>query len=145
MSRATPPIRDLAARLIANKTGGTQSSETQTPGAFAVCEKLRPQLATLMGRAGAHALLSRALATARAEVDWLRTVLLTEEGNFGVPDEVLKKVDAKELADGSVLLVAQLLGLLVAFIGDNLTLRLVRDVWPKLSLEELNFTQGDHP
>jgi hypothetical protein len=42
-------------------------------------------------------------------------------------------------------MVAQLLGLLVAFIGDNLTLRLVRDVWPTLSLEDLNFAQGDHP
>jgi len=42
-----------------------------------------------------------------------------------------------------VLLVAQLLGLLVAFIGENLTLRLMRDVWPKLSLEDLKFTQGN--
>jgi hypothetical protein len=35
-----------------------------------------------------------------------------------------------------------LLGLLVAFIGEDLTLRLVREVWPKLSLNNLDFGKG---
>ena len=35
---------------------------------FLVCEKLRPHLAMLMGNAGFRALLSRALALAKAEV-----------------------------------------------------------------------------
>jgi hypothetical protein len=110
-----------------------------------VCEKLGPQLATLMGRAGYHALLSRALALARKNVDWLRTVLPTEAGILRVADDVLNKVDAKELTTGSMVLVAELLGLLVAFIGENLTFRLVRDVWPTLSLEDLNCTKGETP
>jgi hypothetical protein len=38
-----------------------------------------------------------------------------------------------------VVLLAQLLGLLVAFIGENLTLRLMREVWPKVPLNELDF------
>jgi predicted transglutaminase-like cysteine proteinase len=41
------------------------------------------------------------------------------------------------------LLLAQLLGLLVAFIGEDLTLRLVREVWPKLSLNDLDLGTGD--
>jgi hypothetical protein len=36
-------------------------------------------------------------------------------------------------------LLAQLLGLLVAFIGKNLTLRLVGEVWPKAALDDLDF------
>jgi len=34
-----------------------------------------------------------------------------------------------------------LLGLLVAFIGENLTIRLVREVWPKAPLNDLDLTQ----
>ena len=40
--------------------------------------------------------------------------------------------------------VAQLLGLLVTFIGEELTLRLVREVWPKLSPNNLDFGKGDN-
>jgi hypothetical protein len=42
-----------------------------------------------------------------------------------------------------VVLLAQLLGLLNAFIGEVLTLRLLRDVWPKIPLDNLEFGNGD--
>jgi len=38
-----------------------------------------------------------------------------------------------------VTLLAQLLGLLVTFIGEALTVRLVREVWPKVPLDDLDF------
>lgn len=43
-----------------------------------------------------------------------------------------------EDADGGVSLVAQLLGLFVIFIGEALTLRLVRDVWPDAPFEGID-------
>jgi hypothetical protein len=36
------------------------------------------------------------------------------------------------MTEGGVVLVAQLLGLLVAFVGERLTLKIVREVWPNL-------------
>jgi hypothetical protein len=60
-------MRDFAERLIAYETRGNNPSETETSGPFLVGEKLRPQLATLMGNVGFRALLSRALALANAE------------------------------------------------------------------------------
>jgi hypothetical protein len=54
-------------------------------------------------------------------------------------DELGPQVGPDEIFEGRVVLLAQLLGLLVAFIGELLTLRLVRDVWPKLSLNDLDF------
>jgi hypothetical protein len=136
MNRATPEILDLSQRLIAFEARSAKSSKSSVPAAFPVCEKLRPHLATLTGRGGFHALLSRALAMARGEVDWLSTVGLTEEGALSVSDEGVTKVDAKALAEGSMVLVAQLLGLLVAFIGEKLALRIVREIWPKLPLDD---------
>jgi hypothetical protein len=38
---------------------------------------------------------------------------------------------------------AQLLGLLVAFIGPSLTMRLVGEIWPQISLNKVDFGHGD--
>ncbi len=138
-------MRDLATRLIAHETKGHKSSEPSAPAAFYVCEKLRPHLATLLGKAGYRAVLSRALAVTSAEVPWLVALQVNADGALEGWDAAEVPAAAAELTENSVLLVAQVLGLLVAFIGDNLTLRMVRDVWPTLSLEDLNFTKGNKP
>jgi hypothetical protein len=135
MSRATPKTRDLAERLVACETKANKSSETRTLAAFLIGEKLRPNLATLVGNAGFRALLSRALALANAEVPWLRALHVKADGSFEGLDELEAQVDPDEIFEGGIVLLAQLLGLLVAFIGEDLTLRLVREVWPKLSLD----------
>ena len=63
MSRATPPMRNFARCLIAYETLENKSSSgTKPPAAFPVCEKLRLELATFMGKTGFHTLLSRSLA-----------------------------------------------------------------------------------
>jgi hypothetical protein len=136
-------MRDFAERLIAYEKRGNKFSATKTPAAFHVCEKLRPHLATLMGKAGFRALLSRALAVADAQVAWLRAVQVKVDGSLEGLDGIEAQVNPDERAEGSVVLVAQLLGLLVAFIGENLTLRLVREVWPKVALDDLDFGKGD--
>ena len=128
-------MRDLAERLVAYETRGNDSSETKTPAAFFLIDKLRPQLATVMGNAGFRALLSRALALANAEIPWLRAVHVKADGSLEGLHELGERVDPDEIYEGRVVLLAQLLGLLVAFIGEELTLRLVREVWPKLSLD----------
>src|SRR6266581_1354980 len=130
MSRATPQTRNFAECLIAYETGKNKSSGTKTPAACRVGEKLRAPLVTLMGNAGFHALLSRALALANAEVPWLRAVQV-KAGSFEGLDELQGQVDPEEIALGCIVLLAQLLGLLVVLIGENLTLRLVREAWPK--------------
>lgn len=143
MNRATPKIRDFAERLIAYEALENKSSETKTSAACLVGEKLRPHLATLMGNLGFRALLSRALALANAEVPWLRAVHVSADGSLEGLDELAAQVDPDEIFDGCVVLIAQLLGLMVAFIGENLTLWLVREVWPKLSLNDLDLGTGD--
>src|SRR5450759_2175334 len=143
MSRATLKTRDFAERLIAYETRENNSSETKTSAACLVGEKLRPHLATLMGTVGFRALLSRALALANAEVQWLRAVHVNADGSFEGLDKLGAQIDPDEIFERCVVLLAQLLGLLVAFIGEDLPLRLVREVWPKLSLNNLDFGKGD--
>ena len=143
MSRATPKMRDFAERLIAYETRENKSPETIIPAACLAAEKLRPHLATLMGNLGFRALLSRALALANADVPWLRVLHVKADGSFEGLDELDAQADPDEIFEGCVILLAQLLGLLAAFIGEHLTLRLVREAWPKLSLDDLDFGEGD--
>jgi hypothetical protein len=135
-------MRDFAERLIAHEMKGNHSSETKPPMIFFVVDKLRPHLATLMGNVGFRALLSRALALANAEVPWLRAVHVKADGSLEGLEELGAQLAPKEIAEGRVVLLAQVLGLLVAFIGEDLTLRLVREVWPKLPLNNFDAGQG---
>jgi len=131
-------MRNFAERLIAYEIGGNKSSGAKNPAAFSVCDKLRPPLATLMGNTGFRALVSRALARAKAEVPSLRAMQVKADGSLAGFDELEAQLDPEELDEDGIVLVAQLLELLVAFIGENLMLRIVCDVWPKLALNDLN-------
>ena len=139
VSRATPQMRDIAERLVAYETRGNKASGTKTPAAFHISEKLRPHLATLMGDTGFRSLLSRSLALANAEVPWLRVVHVKADGSLEELEALEAQVAPEEFFEGGVVLIAHLLGLLVAFIGGALTLQLVREIWPKMSFDDLNF------
>ena len=141
MSRATPKTRDFAKRLIACETNGNGPAGKRTPAAFRVCAKLDSHLSTLMGHAGFRALLARSLALAATEVHWLGAVKVKANGSLDGLAELALLVDPNEFAEGAVVLVAQLLGLLADFIGEDLTLHLVRDVWPDLPLDALEITK----
>ena len=145
MSRATPLMREFAERLVAFEMQGGKAIRLQSPAAFEVCEKLRPHLATLMGKAGFCALLSRALALAASEAPALRRVRVNADGSLGGREDPDTPMDLQKVAEGRVVLLAQLLGLLEAFIGRSLTLRMLRDVWPKLTLNETHFSKDDQP
>ena len=133
MSNATPNMRDLAKRLLSHETTGDS---------FLVIERLRPNLATLMGKAGFRALVSRTLALASSEVSWLRALHVGADGSIEGLDDLRARVSAREFAEGGVVLLAQLLGLLMAFIGEGLTLRLLLDVWPILRLDDWDPSTG---
>ena len=132
-------MRDFATRLVAYEARADRQSGAT---AFPVCAKLRPHLATLVGNAGYGALLSRALALSKAESPWLRTVQVESDGSLDAPEGLGGKVQPGKLREGQIILLAHLLGLLVAFIGDNLTMRLVGEIWPKVPLDDLDFGRG---
>ena len=142
MSGATPGMRDFAERLIAYDAKEHKAAEPIAPVTFQAFEKLRPHLATLMGRAGFRALLSRALGMAGAQVQWLRAVHVKTDGSLEGLQDLNGQIGPDEFLEGAVVLLAGLLGLLVTFIGEALTLRLVLEIWPKVPLNDLDFSTG---
>jgi hypothetical protein len=102
--------------------------------AFAVIEKLRPHLANLMGVGGFRALLSRAVVLAKQEVFWLSELQVSAAGTLlglEMPDPPPERL---ELLEGNEIIIAQLIGLLTAFIGLALTLQQIEEVWPGFSV-----------
>ena len=128
MDRATPKLRIYAERLIANEMSLNASSKSNPTVAFVVIEKLSPHLGALMGAAGFRALLSRALVLATAEVAWLRELHVKADGSFEGLNELEAQANPEELSNGGIVLLARLLGLLVTFIGEDLTLLLLSNV-----------------
>ena len=108
-------------------------THTDTSAGFRACDKLRRPLSTLLGRLGYRALIMRALTLARRESAQLESVRVKEDGS-------LDKNDPTFAVAGAVL-TEHLIGLLLSFVGEAVTLRLLHDVWPDLG--DLNTTQGE--
>ena len=128
MNRATPKLRIYAERLIADEMSRNATSKSNPTAAFVVIEKLRPHFGALMGAAGFRALLSRSLVLAVAEVAWLRELHVSEDGSFEGLSELEAQENPEEIAAGGIVLLARLIGLLVTFIGEDLTLQLLSNV-----------------
>jgi hypothetical protein len=125
--------RDLALRLLTYEAGEAGDSDPPESAAFRVCAKLGRPLTTLAGVAGFRSLLSRALALARAEAPSLSAVQVAADGSLQGLDELRPQTDTDQAREAGVILIAQLIGLLLFFIGEGMTLRLViSEVLPHL-------------
>jgi hypothetical protein len=139
MNRASPHLRHLAKLLIVHETRENKSGASG-PAAFHVSEKLRPHLVALMGSGAFRALLARALALTTVEIPRLHAVSVQADGTLNGVEEL--QLDAGEFLEVRIVLLARTLGLLATFIGDGLTLRLVRELWPKVPLDGLDLGEG---
>ena len=139
MNPATPAMRNLALWLLAQEgIAGKPSEIEEMHAAFRVCGKLRSSLLTLVGAVGYRSLISRALTLAKKETPSLAKVQVKEDGSLEWTGALDLEQGMDEDAKGGVVLVAKLLGLLVTFIGQALTLRLVRDLWPDAPFKGIN-------
>lgn len=142
-SRATPQMQSIAKRLLAYEAPANEHSEATTAAVFYVTDRLRSHLAPLMGAGGFRALLSRALVLAVEEVPWLRAVRVKTDGSLEGLEALRAQLEPAAFLEGKAMLLAQLLGLMVAFTGPDLTSRLVGEIWPQIPLDDLDFGNGD--
>jgi hypothetical protein len=125
-----PPktMRDLARSLVAQETDPNTISLHTEPATVRVYERLRRQLGEPVGVDGFQALASRALALAKAESPRLIGVQVTASGGLHGLDEMESQTDADENGEAGLLLIAQLLGMFLTFLGEATTLRLIEDL-----------------
>ena len=133
-----PQIRDLANRLVTYEAAAGKASERVESAALRVYEKLRGRLTALAGVAGFHSLAIRAMAQARSGAPGLWAVEVAPDGSLKGRGESEPPVDVvNDLAgEGGAVLIGRLLGLLLIFLGEALTLNLISDLWPDAALDD---------
>jgi hypothetical protein len=124
-----PTSREIARQLLAYECD-ERGTAVVVPAGVQVCDKLRQPLSTLMGPAAFRSLLGRALTLAKREAGNLIDVKVKDNGS-------LEGLNGGAEGAGLVI-VASLVALLMTFIGQPLTLRLLHDVWPALAGADLN-------
>ncbi len=136
--------RDLARSLVAREADSNTTSLQTEPASVRVYERLRLQLGASVGVEGFHALASRALALAKSESPSLSAVQVSANGGLRGLGEVESKTDADEDGEAGIILIAQLLGLFLAFLGEVTTLRLIEDLRLQVNFRtESAATTGD--
>lgn len=139
-----PEMRDLARRLLSYEASAGITSEPVETATLRVYQKLRHSLGELAGSAGFQALASRALTLARSEVPSLSAVQVGADGSLeGMSSsEPSIEVELDRVHEGGIILISRLLGLLFIFLGEALTLSLLRDAWPDAALDDRNSGNG---
>ena len=124
-----PPnkTRELARSLVASEADASTTSLHTSAASVRVYERLRRQLGAPVGVDGFQALASRALALARSQSPRLSAVQVTANGGLRGLGEVPSQTDADEDGEAGIVLIAQLLGLFLTFLGEATTLRLIED------------------
>jgi hypothetical protein len=136
--------RDLAHCLLAYEADAGKNAEPAKSATLRVFEKLRHSLDEIAGVAGFYSLASRALILARSEAPSLSAVQVTADGSIhGLGEiETQFKIDKNRAGEGGIILIAHLLELLRIFLGEALTISLLRKAWPGEVFEDRNSVHG---
>lgn len=127
MTPTNHSMRHLAIRLLsqANEAGD------DTPASAHVLERLDAVLARIAGQAGSRSLMERALALAQSDAPTLNALRIGP-GPFQDSEWKIMQSGPFDAKSDQVILVAHVLELLRTFIGERLTLQLVKEAWPDL-------------
>ena len=146
---APSKMRGLAQDLLAYEAFASETSNLEDSATFRVYEKLRHGLGQFAGVIGFQSLASRALALARSEAPSLSAVRVSEEGALVGLGQIehrfdIDKIHAGEFpaSEGEIILLSQLLGLLLLFVGEPLTLSLLRITWPGAPFDDFRSENG---
>ena len=117
-------------------------------------ERLRQCLVAIAGVAAFQSIAARALTLAQAEVPSLCSVRVAADGALqGLSNVEPQGTMGKDQADNQqsgedppgedgAILIARILGLLLTFLGEALTLSLLRDAWPNAAFDDRNSGNG---
>jgi hypothetical protein len=150
LTLTTPPeMRDLARLLVAQEAFAGRTSAPVKSASVRVYEKLRRSLIAFSGVASFYSLAFRALVLASSEAPALNAARITADGILHGLAEFEPRTDIGGVQTGEfpvgeegTILIARLLSLLHIFVGEALTLSLLRDAWPGAAFDDRNSGNG---
>jgi len=144
-------MRDLAHHLLALEAATDKTSESVESETFRVYEKLRQSICALAGVAAFQSIAFRALSQAKSEAPGLWAVQVAADGALeGLGDlepqfdefEPQRGSGKQQVGDGGILLIDHILDQLLVFLGEAITINLLRDAWPGASFDDRNAENG---
>jgi hypothetical protein len=127
-----PALRRLALKALAQRAGTASGAGDLAAAAQRAYDDLAQVSTPLIGEVGVEALTSRTLYLAQRKYRWL--VLTREPNQFKGPFAqivfCLERQDPAVATEAAGAVLTTLTGLLVTFIGEPLTARLLRKAWP---------------
>ena len=125
-------LQQLALKVLAQYAGSAAGAEAVAAAERRAYDDLARASAPLIGQVGVDALTGRALHLAQRQYPWL---VQTREagqadGPFAQVIAGLERQDPAVATEAAGAVFATLTGLLVAFIGEPLTVGLLRKAWP---------------
>ena len=130
MSRPSATQAERAKRLLASEGAPWSRSEECAAAAWRVYEKLNARLSPLLGSAGVQALFARSAKLTQAEFPSLAEVA-TPEGLTRLGPS-LQALEPTVAAEATATLFGTFLELLTTFIGERLTVLVLRSAWPEI-------------
>ena len=130
MGRTSTGQVERARRLLAHEGNSGSSSAECAAAAWRLYEKLNARLAPLLGSAGVQALFVRSAKLAQGEVGSLAEVA-TPEGMSKL-GAVLQALDPAEATEVAATLFGTFFELMTTFIGERLTVLVLRSAWPAI-------------
>lgn len=146
----TIAMLDLVRRLLAHEAAESQDQDSLIEAAERVSEELRVHLSKRIGQEGFRTILARSLALTTAQFPHLSAVRVGADGTLiGLRGAISHAQEAQDkeaqgvTIEGAVALVAQLLALLISFIGEDLTLRLLSAVQPEFAWDDVTGRENE--
>jgi hypothetical protein len=126
-----PTLRRFVRGALVEASGAASPDRTQLASAFdLLCERLRRQLQPIFGITAVRALFVRALHLATAEFPWLPEVVRNDQQPCA-SDRIASAgpLETDTLSEGLAAVLAQNIGLLNTFVGEDMVLPLVQEAW----------------
>jgi hypothetical protein len=127
-----PTLRQLALKALAQRAGSAAGAAALAAAAQRAYDDLARVSAPLIGQVGVDALTGRALHLAQRAHPWLVHTRAPEQwkGPFDQIIFCLEQQDPAVATEAAGAVFGTLTGLLVSFIGEPLTVGLLRQAWP---------------
>jgi hypothetical protein len=118
-------------RMLAREAGTDAHAAAVAVAARRLCERFAQQVIPLIGDTGVAAILARSLHLVHRNTPGLAPRGPSErDGPLGMLQQLLEHQEPTVAADAAVTMLATVGELLVSFIGESLTTRLLREAWP---------------
>ena len=119
-------------RMLAREAGPDATAPEVAAAARHLGERFAQQLNPLIGAGGVAAIVDRSFHLTQRSVPGLAPIRASDrnDGPFALLQRSMEQQDPAAAAEAAIAMLAAIAELLVSFVGESVTARLLREAWP---------------